>query len=72
MDRIQIGCGIIAFAFLMLISPWGLSKVPSIGTAEYIGALSALVYFYAIVFIVVGVAVFYVKEEREEVVTVAK
>ena len=72
MDKLQIGCGIIAFAILMLISPWGLSKVPSIAANEYIGALSALVYFYAIVFVVVGIAVFYVKEEREEVVTVAK
>ena len=70
MDRIQLGTAIIAFSLLMIISPWGISKVPSIGTSEYIGGLTALVIFYSVVFLLAGIAVFFVKE-KEEVVSVA-
>lgn len=71
MDRIQLGTAIIAFSLLMIISPWGISKVPNIGTSEYIGGLTALVIFYSIVFFVAGLAVYFVKE-KEEVVSVAQ
>lgn len=55
----------------MILSPWGISKVPNIGVSEYIGGLNALVIFYSIVFFVAGIAVYFVKE-KEEVAPVAK
>jgi hypothetical protein len=72
MDKTQLSAAIIAFSLLMLVSPWGLSKAIT-GTnvaavqSQFIGAISILVMFYAIVFLVAGIAVLYVKEEKEEV-----
>ncbi|MEM0117992.1 MAG: hypothetical protein QXV32_06055 [Conexivisphaerales archaeon] len=65
MDKSQLGAAIIAFSLLMMVSPWGLGKAVT-SASQYIGSIDILVIMYSIVFLIAGVAVFFVKDEREE------
>jgi hypothetical protein len=64
LDKTQLGAAIIAFSLLTIVSPFGLAKTVTT-PSQFIGAITAVDLFYGIVFLVMGIAVFFVKEERE-------
>ena len=64
LDKTQLGAAIIAFSLLTIVSPFGLAKTVTT-PSQFIGAITAVDLFYGIVFFVMGIAVFFVKEERE-------
>jgi hypothetical protein len=64
LDKTQLGAAIIAFSLLTIASPFALAKAVT-SPAQFIGAITAVDLFYGIVFLVMGIAVFFVKEERE-------
>jgi hypothetical protein len=59
-----LGAAIIAFSILTIVSPFGLAKTVT-SPAQFIGAITAVDLFYGIVFLVMGIAVFFIKEEKE-------
>ncbi len=65
MDKSQLGAAIIAFSVLMMISPFGLGRAITAPT-QFIGAISAVNIFYGIVFLIAGIAVFFIKETEEQ------
>jgi hypothetical protein len=62
MDKTQLGAAIIAFSLLLIVSPFGVAKAPGMSATEFVGAMTILAVFYGIVFLVAGVAVFFVHE----------
>ena len=64
LDKTQLGAAIIAFSLLTIVSPFGLAKTVTT-PSQFIGAITAVDLFYGIVFLVMGIAVFFIKEERE-------
>lgn len=64
MDKTQLAAAIIAFSLLTIVSPFGLGRAVS-SASQFIGALTIVNVFYGMVFLVAGIAVFFVKEEKE-------
>jgi hypothetical protein len=62
MDKTQLGAAIIAFSLLLIVSPFGIARTSGMSATQFVGAMTILAVFYGIVFLVAGVAVFFVRE----------
>ena len=66
MDKTQLAAAIIAFSLLMMVSPFGLGKAVT-SAAQFVGAMTVVSLFYGVVFLIAGIAVLFVKDEKEVV-----
>ena len=64
MDKTQLAAAIIAFSILMIVSPFGLGRAIT-KSDQFVGALTIVNVFYGMVFLIAGIAVLFVKEEKE-------
>jgi len=64
LDKTQLAAAIIAFSILMIVSPFGLGRAIT-KSDQFVGALTIVNVFYGMVFLIAGIAVLFVKEEKE-------
>ena len=64
MDKTQLAAAIIAFSMLTIVSPFGLGRAIT-KSDQFVGALTIVNVFYGMVFLIAGIAVLFVKEEKE-------
>ncbi len=63
-DKTQLGAAIVALSLLMIFAPYAVARVVT-DVTRFSKILVAIDMFYGIVFLLAGIAVFFVKTESE-------